>query len=117
MEVRRRSDLDDGRGGDGVVIAFISVAPGQEQGQHTVGGGEISRRSEPQAYDAIGAAVSVLFLTVGRDRCAPAARGAYAFRALLAPGIVLLWPLAVITSTRVLDRLTQTLAPSGKVTP
>lgn len=58
-----------------------------------------------KAYAALGVAVSVLFLTVGIDRCAPAARGAYAFRPLLAPGIMLLWPLvlvrwAAITSTR-----------------
>lgn len=48
------------------------------------------------AYAAVGAGVSVLFLTVGIDRCAPAARGAYAFRPLLAPGIVLLWPLVLV---------------------
>lgn len=58
-----------------------------------------------KAYAAVGVAVSGLFLTVGIDRCAPAARGAYAFRPLLAPGIMLLWPLvlvrwAAITSTR-----------------
>jgi hypothetical protein len=58
-----------------------------------------------KAYAAVGAGVSVLFLTVGIDRCAPAARGAYAFRPLLAPGIVLLWPLvlarwAAITAAR-----------------
>lgn len=48
-----------------------------------------------KVYASVGVGVSVLFLTVGIDRCAPAARGAYAFRPLLVPGIVLLWPLVL----------------------
>lgn len=43
-------------------------------------------------YIWIGVAVAVLFLTVGIDRVDPAARGAYAFRPLLLPGVALLWP-------------------------
>jgi hypothetical protein len=46
-------------------------------------------------YGLFGAGVAALFLTVGIDRCAPEARGAYAFRPLLVPGVVLLWPLAL----------------------
>lgn len=45
------------------------------------------------AYVFAGALVAAAFLTVGLDRHDPNARGAYLFRALLAPGLVLLWPL------------------------
>ncbi len=47
-------------------------------------------------YAAIGALVAVLFLLFGIDRIDPAARGAYAFRPMIAPGIVLLWPVVVV---------------------
>lgn len=47
------------------------------------------------AYGALGAAVALAFLTVGIERIDPAARGAYAFRPLLVPGLVLLWPLVL----------------------
>lgn len=43
-------------------------------------------------YLWIGAVVAVLFVAVGIDRVDPAARGAYAFRPLLLPGVTLLWP-------------------------
>ena len=43
-------------------------------------------------YVWIGLLVGVLFLTVGIERIDPAARGAYAFRPLLLPGLTLLWP-------------------------
>ncbi len=43
----------------------------------------------------VGAGVAVLFLLFGIDRVMESARGAYAFRPLLVPGIVLLWPLVV----------------------
>lgn len=43
-------------------------------------------------YVWVGIAVAVLFLTVGIERVDPAARGAYAFRPLLLPGVTLLWP-------------------------
>ena len=42
-----------------------------------------------------GAAVAVAFILFGIDRVMESARGAYAFRPLLVPGIVLLWPLVV----------------------
>lgn len=42
-----------------------------------------------------GAAVATVFLLFGIDRVSPDARGAYLFRPLLVPGIVLLWPLVV----------------------
>lgn len=45
------------------------------------------------AYGLVGAAVAVAFLVVGIDRVTPAARGSYAFRPLLIPGLVALWPL------------------------
>ena len=43
-------------------------------------------------YGAAGLAVAALFLLWGIDRVDPAASGSYAFRPLLVPGIVLLWP-------------------------
>lgn len=42
-----------------------------------------------------GVAVATLFLLFGIDRVSPDARGAYLFRPLLVPGIVLLWPLVL----------------------
>jgi hypothetical protein len=42
-----------------------------------------------------GLIVAVAFLSVGIDRIDYAAVGAYAFRPLLIPGIVLLWPLVL----------------------
>ncbi|WP_293862583.1 hypothetical protein [uncultured Alsobacter sp.] len=47
------------------------------------------------AYGAAGALVAVVFLAVGIDRVMPAARGAYAFRPLLLPGLVMLWPVVL----------------------
>jgi hypothetical protein len=44
-------------------------------------------------YAVIGAALALIFLLWGIDRIDPAATGAYAFRPLLFPGMVLLWPL------------------------
>jgi hypothetical protein len=46
-------------------------------------------------YGAVGALVALAFLVSGLDRIMPAARGAYAFRPLLVPGLVLLWPVVV----------------------
>lgn len=43
----------------------------------------------------VGAAVAVAFLFWGIDRIDEDARGAYAFRVLLVPGILLLWPLVL----------------------
>jgi hypothetical protein len=47
------------------------------------------------AYGTAGLVVGLAFLLFGIDRVDPAARGAYAFRPLLLPGLVLLWPLVL----------------------
>lgn len=49
-----------------------------------------------RVYGGLGLAVAAVFLTIGIDRIDPVARGAYAFRVLLVPGIVLLWPLVLV---------------------
>ena len=43
-----------------------------------------------------GVAVAIVFLVFGIDRVEENARGAYLFRPLLIPGIVLLWPLVLV---------------------
>jgi len=48
-----------------------------------------------QLYGAVGFGVGVAFLLFGLDRLEPAARGAYAFRPLMLPGLMLLWPLVL----------------------
>jgi len=48
-----------------------------------------------EAYAVIGAAVAAWFLLAAIDRIDPAARDAFAFRPLLIPGLVLLWPLVL----------------------
>ena len=48
-----------------------------------------------EIYAAIGAIVTAAFLFVGLDRIDPSARGAYAFRPLVIPGAILLWPLVL----------------------
>jgi uncharacterized membrane protein len=50
------------------------------------------------AYLAIGMAVGLVFLLVILDRIDPQAHGSYAFRPLLLPGLVLLWPVVVARS-------------------
>jgi hypothetical protein len=47
-------------------------------------------------YGAVGIVVGIAFLLLGLDRIDPAAHGAYAFRPLLLPGCVLLWPLVAV---------------------
>ena len=47
------------------------------------------------AYGTIGFVVAAAFLLVGIDRIDASARGAVAFRPLLVPGIVLLWPVVL----------------------
>ncbi len=42
-----------------------------------------------------GAAVAAAFLTIGIDRIDPDTRGAYIFRPLLIPGVLLIWPLVI----------------------
>jgi hypothetical protein len=46
-------------------------------------------------YLLAGAAVAAAFLVLGVGRIDPAAKGAIAFRPLLAPGLALLWPLVL----------------------
>lgn len=48
-----------------------------------------------QAYGALGAAIAAWFLLWEIDRRDPMARGSWAFRPLLIPGMVLLWPLVL----------------------
>ena len=42
-----------------------------------------------------GAAIAAVFLTIGIDRIDEDARGAYVFRPLLIPGIMLIWPIVL----------------------
>lgn len=46
-------------------------------------------------FGMAGLAVAVVFLLVGIDRVDEAARGSYAVRPILAPGVILLWPLVL----------------------
>ena len=46
-------------------------------------------------YLAAGVLVALAFVLWGIDRDDPGAAGAYAFRPLLLPGLVLLWPAVV----------------------
>jgi hypothetical protein len=48
------------------------------------------------AYALAGACAGVAFLLARLDRIDPAARNSYAFRALIFPGLVLLWPLVFL---------------------
>lgn len=48
-----------------------------------------------EGYGMVGLAVAALFLVFGLDRVSEQARGAYVFRPLLVPGIVVLWPLVL----------------------
>jgi hypothetical protein len=48
------------------------------------------------AWLVIGVVVGVAFLFLGIDRVDPAARGSYAFRPLLLPGLALLWPFVAV---------------------
>lgn len=48
-----------------------------------------------KGYVAIGALAALAFLLWGIERVDARAKGAYAFRPLLAPGLVLLWPLVL----------------------
>ena len=43
-------------------------------------------------YGGIGLILGIAFLFLGLERIDPGALGAYAFRPLLLPGLVLLWP-------------------------
>jgi len=45
---------------------------------------------------AIGIVVGVAFLFLGIGRVDASARGSYAFRPLLLPGLALLWPIVIL---------------------
>lgn len=62
-------------------------------------------------YAAIGGVVALLFLLFGIDRIDPAARGAYAFRPMIAPGIVLLWPVVLVRWAELERRRSQEHTP------
>jgi hypothetical protein len=47
-------------------------------------------------YLVAGGVVGVAFLFLGIDRIDSAARGSYAFRPLLLPGLTLLWPFVAV---------------------
>jgi hypothetical protein len=49
-----------------------------------------------KAYLLTGLAVAIPFLVFGIDRTDPSALGAYGFRPLIFPGLVLLWPLVAL---------------------
>ena len=46
-------------------------------------------------WASIGAIVAAIFLTIGIDRIDEDARGAYVFRPLLIPGVLVIWPLVL----------------------
>ncbi|WP_299621489.1 hypothetical protein [uncultured Tateyamaria sp.] len=48
-----------------------------------------------QAWGMIGALTAAVFLTIGMDRIDEDAQGAYIFRPLLIPGVLLIWPLVL----------------------
>lgn len=48
-----------------------------------------------QVWGIIGALTAAVFLTIGMDRVDEDARGAYVFRPLLIPGVLLIWPLVL----------------------
>ena len=51
-----------------------------------------------ELYAIVGAMVAAWFLLLRLDRDHPGAHGAYAFRPLLIPGLMLLWPLVLLRS-------------------
>lgn len=48
-----------------------------------------------EVWGWVGAAVAAIFLTIGIDRIDEDARGAYIFRPLLIPGVLVIWPLVL----------------------
>lgn len=48
------------------------------------------------AYAVAGSLVAAAFLLFGIERIDPATQGSYMFRALLFPGLVLLWPVVLL---------------------
>ena len=49
-----------------------------------------------QYYGYIGLAVAAAFLLIGIERVDAGARRSYAFRPLLIPGCIVLWPLVIV---------------------
>lgn len=48
-----------------------------------------------EIYGWVGAAIAIVFLLYGIDRIDPSARGSFAFRPILVPGIIVIWPLVL----------------------
>lgn len=48
-----------------------------------------------RGWGIVGSLVAAVFLTIGMDRIDADARGAYVFRPLLIPGILVIWPLVL----------------------
>ena len=46
-------------------------------------------------YGMIGAGIAVPFLVFGIDRIDPSSHGSFAFRPILLPGVIVIWPLVV----------------------
>jgi hypothetical protein len=46
-------------------------------------------------WAGVGLIVAIAFLLLGFDKVDPGARGAYAVRPLLLPGLILLWPIVI----------------------
>mgnify|MGYP006274028211 CR=1 FL=1 len=53
-----------------------------------------------RAWLGAGAVTAVAFVPFGAGRVEPGARGAWVFRVLLIPGVVLLWPLVLVRWAR-----------------
>ena len=64
-------------------------------------------------YVWVGVAVAAAFLGWGVERIDPAARGAFLFRVLVAPGVVGLWPL-VLAAWHAAMRRTAAVEGSGR---
>ena len=70
-----------------------------------------------QTWCLIGGVVSFLFLVLGLDRIDSSSHGSYAFRLLLIPGIILLWPIVLwrwFSLERERDRWQDFYAPPRK---
>ena len=67
-------------------------------------------------WGAAGALVCLAFLLFGIDRVDPSAQNAYAFRPLLIPGILVIWPL-VLWRWWSLEKLARNGCPSSTEQP
>ncbi|MDE2361520.1 MAG: hypothetical protein KGM42_02490 [Hyphomicrobiales bacterium] len=57
-----------------------------------------------EAWLGVGCVVGLWFVAFAIDRIDPSARGAYAFRPLLLPGLALLWPYVIRRYLRLRER-------------